>query len=376
MKAFVPVNNDVVRWAVEESGLLPEDISRRVGVDAVVLRDWMDGVARPSQGEFTRLFRALKRPSALFFAPRPPARLAVPSFRGPQGPKVRSLSESERLWIRRSRRLQKVVSFLLEQQGQRADLPQVGRKEKPDRAAELVRRWLGVGVDLQLSWDSSVDPWRWWRTAFERHEVLVFALQLGPDGIRGFSFYDEIAPVISANTAYNRSARVFTAFHELGHLILRNESLCVDISGDSGHEERWCEEFAASVLLPAHAVLKFVDELSDKGEGFGLAKNVAARFKVSIRAAAVRLIHLQVASRSLYALVDENAHSWDRDKGFARGRPTYRTQRRLDEYGALAVNALIRGAEEGLLNLHDLSDYLRVDTTEVGEMAELAETGW
>lgn len=75
-KSLVPVNGEVVRWAIEESGLLPEDVSRKVGVDVVVLRDGMDGVAKPSQGELTQLFKALKRPSALFFAPRPPEQLA------------------------------------------------------------------------------------------------------------------------------------------------------------------------------------------------------------------------------------------------------------------------------------------------------------
>ena len=84
-KSFVPVNGDVVRRAVAESGLLPEELSRRVGVDVAALGDWMDGVARPSQGEFTRLFRALKRPGALFFAPSAPELSSVPALRGSRG---------------------------------------------------------------------------------------------------------------------------------------------------------------------------------------------------------------------------------------------------------------------------------------------------
>ena len=374
-KSLVPVNGEVVTWAIEESGLLLEDVSRRVGVDGVVLRDWMDGVARPSQGEFTRLFKALKRPSASFFAPRAPEPSGVPALRGSPGQSGRALLEQERLWVRRSRRMQKLMSFLFEQQGRRAALPRFGREEEAETAAGRVRRWLGVSVDLQMSWDSSVDPWRWWRASLEGRGVLVFALQLGPEGIRGFSFSDEVAPVISVNTAYNRGARVFTAFHELGHLTLRSESVCVDLVSEVADEERWCEEFAASILLPREAVLQFVDEVSPEDDGFGLAKKVAAKFKVSIRAAAVRLIRLKIAPWSLYALVDQKARSWDRDKGFARGRPTYRTQRRINEYGSVVVNELIRGADQGLLNLRDLSDYLKVDTTEVDEIAQLVDVG-
>ncbi|MYD04286.1 MAG: ImmA/IrrE family metallo-endopeptidase [Acidimicrobiia bacterium] len=368
-KSLVPVNNEVVRWAVEESGLSPVDVSRKVGVDVVVLKEWMEGIAKPSRGEFTKLFKTLKRPSALFFAPQAPEPLRIPALRESPRRAGRNLSEQERLWIRRARRLQQLVSFLLQKQGRKADLPRVGREEVPETAGERVRRWLGV--DRQMYWGSTVDPWLWWREKLEGRGILVFALQLGKDGVRGFSFSDEVAPVISVNTAYNREARVFTAFHELGHLALQNESVCVDLSGEATEEERWCEEFAASVLLPRDAVLQFVEEASPDEDGFALAKKTASRFKVSIRAAAVRLIRLEIAEQSLYTLVDQKAQLWDRDKGFARGRPTYRTQRRIQEYGNVVVDELIRAADQGLLNLHDLSDYLRLDTTEVDEIAQI-----
>lgn len=63
--------------------------------------------------------------------------------------------------------------------------------------------------------------------------------------------------------------------------------MCVDLVSDIADEERRCEEFAASVLLPSAAVLQFVDEVSTGEDGFSMARKVAAKFKVSIRAAAV-----------------------------------------------------------------------------------------
>ena len=169
-------------------------LSERVGVDVAALGDWMDGVARPSQGEFTRLFRALKRPSALFFAPSAPEPSSVPALRGSPGRVGRALSEQERLWVRRSRRLQALMRFLLQKKGRRIDLPRFRREVEAEIAGGRVRQWLGASVDLQMSWDSSVDPWRWWRAKLERCGTLVFALQLGPEGVRGFSFSDDVAP--------------------------------------------------------------------------------------------------------------------------------------------------------------------------------------
>ena len=381
-KVFVPVNGQVVRWAIEESGLSTEDVARKVRVDVATLEEWVGGVAQPSQGEFTRLFKALRRPSALFFAPRAPEPSRIPSLRRAPGETRPALSEGERLWIRRSRRLQKLMSFLAQQSGRRVTLPRFVLEEGVEAAGERMRRWLDVSVDLQMSWDSSDDPWRWWRERLERRGILVFALQLGPDGIRGFSLRDEVAPVIAVNTVYNREARIYTAFHELGHLTLRSESLCSDVGFAEPSqqdkavvdEERWCEEFAAAVLLPRSAVFQFMDSVGADRDGFDLAKELAAKFGVSLRAAAIRLIRLEVVPRSLYAQVDKNARSWDRDKGFARGRPTYRPERRLSEYGAV-VDELIRSSDQGLLNLRDLTDYLRVDTTEVDELSRLVGIG-
>lgn len=381
VKSVVPVNGEVVRWAVEESGLSTSEAAAQSKVEAAALESWMEGAGKPSRGEFTRLVKTLKRPSALFFAPRVPEASPLPAMRRAPGRATRKLSAQERLWMRRAVRLQKLLSFLGGRRGAQIDLPRFDG-EPAEQAGERLRRWLGVSPVLAISRDSPAEAWRWWRERLERRGVFVFALGLGRDGVRGFSVWDEAAPVVAVNTAYNPAARTFTACRELGRLTLRNGAACNDLqlggrlpsdAVDAG-EERWCGELAASVLLPRKAVLEFVEADGRDLEGFDLARKAASRFGVSIRAAAVRLIELGAAPGSLYALVDEKAGGWDRDKGFARGASTGRVRRRFNEYGAAAVDELLQGSEQGLLNLRDLRDYLRVDSTEVDEMHRLAGT--
>ena len=388
-KTLVPVNGEIVRWAVEESGLSMDEVASRSKVDAVELAGWVEGDGKPSRGEFTRLVEVLKRPSALFFAGRVPEPSPLPAMRSSPGQQVRALSEQERLWMRRSLRLQKLVSFLCDRWGRQVDLPRFGLDDPAEEAGERLRKWLGVSTDIQ-GLEGAAIWWRMWREQLERRGMLVFALQLGGDGIRGFSVWDEFAPVISVNTAYNPAARIFTAFHELGHLTLRSGAACADLRfvgtrrQGGVDEERWCEEAAAAALLPRLAVLEFVKAAGVDMEGFELARKAADRFGVSIRAAAIRLERLGAASGSIYALVNEKAplwdrenwdrENWDREKGFGRGKPRRRVRIRLDEYGAAAAEKLIYGSEQGLLNLRDLSDYLRLDRTEVDEIARLVDT--
>lgn len=385
VKTYVPVNGDVVRWAIEESGLSALEAAEKVNVSIATLQEWIEGTVQPSQGEFTRLVQTLKRPSALFFAERIPSSSALPdALRSAPGRYGHTLDDDERRWVRRSLRMQRLVSFLGKHRGANIDVPRSSMAEGSDAAATRARRWLGVTVAEQVSWESAAEAWTMWRGALEHRGVLVFLLQLGPENIRGFSLWDDVAPVVAVNTAYNPQARIFTALHELGHLTLGSEAACADLTwskkarrtGSAIVEERWCEEFAASVLMPPDDVLKFVDEAqSSLEDAFDLAREVAAHFKVSIRAAAIRLIRLDVEDDSLYALVNEKARVLDRNKDFARGRPRRRVQRRLSEYGAPAVNELILGSTKGLLNMRDLSDYLRVDTTEVDEITELLDVG-
>ena len=59
--------------------------------------------------------------------------------------------------------------------------------------------------------------------------------------------------MVAVNTAWNESARIFTLFHEMGHLIARTSSACVEsvhTRSRTDPVERWCERFAADVLMP------------------------------------------------------------------------------------------------------------------------------
>lgn len=188
MVQSVPVNGEVVRWAVEESGLSMDEAAAKSRAGAAVLEGWVEGVGKPSRGEFTRLVKTLKRPSALFFAPVVPEASPLPAMRRAPGQTVHTLSAQERLWMRRALRLQKMVSFLRGRWGRRIDLPRFDG-ETAEAAGERLRQWLGVGFGLSVSWDSNAEAWRWWRERLERRGVLVFSLQLGRGGVRGFSIW-------------------------------------------------------------------------------------------------------------------------------------------------------------------------------------------
>jgi len=53
-----------------------------------------------------------------------------------------------------------------------------------------------------------------WRGVLEARGVLVLQLSIGKGNVRGFSAWDDHAPIVAVNTSYHPTARIFTLFHE------------------------------------------------------------------------------------------------------------------------------------------------------------------
>ena len=103
---------------------------------------------------------------------------------------------------------------------------------------------------------------------------------------RGFSLYDDIAPLIFVNVADEPySAQNFTLVHEFAHLLLGHSALSGGdrLLGGTG-EEAWCNRVAACVLLPDEALTAF-DEATTVLD----YRAVSRRFGVSAEVALHRL---------------------------------------------------------------------------------------
>ncbi|MFP5335712.1 MAG: ImmA/IrrE family metallo-endopeptidase [Actinomycetes bacterium] len=301
-----PVTPAVLAWAVAEDGRPLVDIAERLKVTEDVLDEWLAGESQPTRGQVTKLAEVLKRPRALFFLPRPPEQATLPAtFRHPPGDDERDVGAQARRRVRQARRVQHAVSWALRNE-QPVEVPLAMTSDSPEASASRAREWLGVTIDEQRAWRDEYEALRAWREALDERGVLVFALEIGRDDVRGFSAWDDHAPLIVVNTsAVNPAARIFTMAHELGHLVTRQDAACIDLPRpfSGATVERWCEQFGAALLMPPNATgrLAHSRSIGDGEADLDDVKAVATAFRVSHRAAALRLIDLGYAERSLYA---------------------------------------------------------------------------
>lgn len=356
----LPLTPDVLRWALEEDGRALADVAAAAGkFTEEDLRGWLDGDGGPTAGQLTGLAAALGRPRALFFMPQPPQAAGLPAaFRHPPGTDAGVSPEPSVLrTMRRARRVQHATSWAL-RDGPPLNMPaltlDVGRVD----AAAVALEWLGAEPRYADEWAA----WRGRRALLEERELLVFSLALGDQAVRGFSAWDDRAPLIVVNsTANTPQVRSFTLFHELGHLLVRSDAACAAPAGGGVPDadvERWCEAFAAEALMPRGEVVRAA---AGARQALDAVKAVARRFWVSHRAAALRLIELRLADEDLYRQVE--AVFQPRGTG-AGGSGEHRHETRLREFGERPLRLVL-----GSLQPRDALSVLRLQVDDVRSLA-------
>jgi Zn-dependent peptidase ImmA (M78 family) len=373
--AEAPVTPAVIAWALEEDGRPLREIADRLHVETDDIRAWVDGRSRPSRGQVTELAETLDRPRALFFLPRAPQEAALPtSFRHPADDDRGIVSAAARRWIRRARRSQRFAAWLREEQGSRPiHLPLVRSPTDPRPVATKTRQWLELTNDDQLSWRDQSFALGRWRRAIEETGIFVFQFEIGEGDIRGFSAWDELAPMIALNaSSMTPAARIFTLGHELGHLVSRTDAACLDwvaprLPGGQSIE-RWCDRYSAALLLPNDLVSQVLAPAPSRDD-LTLVRTLASKAKVSLRAAALRLVDLGTVDWSAYRRVEAVAPPRRASRG---GGSVRRPVKRLREYGPYLPTLVDDAVQSGRMSPRDAYDLLRVHVEDYRQLTNLA----
>jgi len=369
----VPITPSVLTWAIRESGYSPEEVAAKAEIPLEELSAWKRGEPPPLT-KFRRLAGVLKRTVATFLLPSPPSSAPSPvQFRRVPGIGRTTLNPVERRYLREASRIQKATAWLAGKLGRATpSLPTYKLSTDAERASDSVRHSLRSYLSREpRAQPTPAQAFDAWRDALERWGVLVFLFPLGKNAAQGFSLWDEKAPLIAVNTFWNDAARIFTLFHELGHLLTRTSSVCVERSASkftrpSDATERWCEQFAAAVLIPWTEVEEFLGKRFEWRPGtlvedLSVSRAIANRFKVSWRAATLRLIERKAAKWDLYGMIPTASET---KIGGGGGSGRNRREIKEDQYGKRATDMFVQAYQKRMIGRTDVLDYL--DLTDNG----------
>ena len=278
----------------------------------------------------------------------------------------------ERRFLRRARRQQDIIGWLSQELNEPAPhIPRHSPSDSPTKAGAVIRDRLNIEFSQQANWTSPARAFDHWREAVGGIGVTVFVYSLGRDSCNGFSLWHERAPVIVVSSAWREEARIFTLFHELGHLLLRGSSACLERVGRLRNDpiERWCEQF-----LPQSSCPPGLSTRSCRGSGRSAPSansasraTVARRARVSLRAATLRLIELGRAGWELY---DDIPPVTDRKpEGGGGGGGRNRLAIKEDEFGSRAARVFVDAVRNDLLSRSQAVEYLDIPDEAFDDLA-------
>ena len=380
----VPITAQVLAWAREEAGLTQVELAEQAKLEVKWVRAWENAESSPTKGQFSTLVKCLKRPSALFFLPEPPVEAGLPtSFRSAQALGDHRLGPKETRQIRWARRLQELAAWVLrDANSSEIHLDQYLPNQDPIKVASVERSKSGISAADQLEWSSPSAAFRAWRAHLEDQGILVLQLSMGRNNIRGFGASNDYAPLVAVNTAYHPTARIFTLFHEVAHLLTRTDAACQNFVIPSQNDqsvERWCERFAAAYLLPEEDIKRIAAEkygvtAASRTADPDTARLIANKFSVSTRATAIRLQEIGIADPTLYSAVVSQlaARDWNDASGRGGGgQPA--SEKRINQLGTRLPSALLAAAGRGRLTTRDLADHLALNTGQLDDLKGLLD---
>lgn len=304
---------DLLRWARESAGYTVPAVAKALGRKEEGILDWEEGRDQPRYKTLQRLARKYRRPVAAFFLPDVPTELPSPNDfrttpgRGPDEYEPESLLafREARNWLAETRDLVDLLAIDLT-----FSLPAFTLRDPAEQVASEVRNLLGPSVDEQLGWPQRPHAVsNTWRDILFDRGILSVVFKMPFFDVRAFSVEGQRLACIGLNSEDRGYGRIFSLFHEVGHLCLRQPG----VSGRPGPAqhgprasmsqsvEHYCDRFAASLLMPADDP-RVQDALATIGQDPTPDRiaAVARRFKVSKYVALRRAWELGRISRDLH----------------------------------------------------------------------------
>ncbi|BBX43922.1 ImmA/IrrE family metallo-endopeptidase [Mycobacterium simiae] len=378
MAKLMPINGRVLAWAFRDRELTRSAVADKLSVDEELIQSWLDEDVNPNKSQFDSLVKLLGCTPSFLFLPQPPEsnREARVNFRRHADAPERIPSETEKA-MRTAQTVLRIAKWLSERdQPHELDdalVPRASRGEAPDVVADRLRTWLDWSEAKQTgpkATDTSAA--KAMRAAIQRRRIFVLHLTMDEGVTRGFSLHEGVTSLVAINTRDHVRARFFSYAHELAHLALRDDSVCLT-RNDSSETEQFCNRVAAALLMPRQSFRDFVDRRT--GGRVETRENVVSirnYFKVSLQAAAIRAGTLGLAPRYLYDIIAEEVESKSQGGTYVPGNERTRPRVRVDQYGSGFVNSLADAEQAGYLKRPQVLDLLRLSDKEFDTARSLA----
>ena len=352
------INPTILRQCREQMGLSLDDVKRTVAS----IEKIENGGKKPTFNQIDQLAKLYLVPRWVFISDDLPQEYqfseTIPAFRQFKDSNHDVFSDYKvRVLVTRIERMREFAIELRDDMDEPIEpFEPPAQGDTIEQTAAHVRRWLDVRDDEHLEFDD-------WRKKIEQKNIFVFKTnplsnwsQVSLDAFRGFAIYHGTLPIIVINGSDRKKTQSFTLFHELGH-VMRKQNAMDDWNSD-GDGEQWCNELAGCVLMPRKSLEK-QELLSFDIDNIEQIETAAREFRVSSYAFLVRLRQLGEINKTQYSNFEKKMGQKHESKSKAR-IPRRIPHEVIQQYGGIYLRAVFQAYYDQEIGLNRLCQLLSV----------------
>jgi len=362
----VEINPEVFKWLRVSAGWSVEEVSNRLKTSVENVRAFESGEKMPTLRQLKELSKAYNRPLAAFLLSKPIKEKPRPEdYRMLPGRK-NIFDKKTIIVLRRARSLQEIGNELSRNINYHI-CPKVERvklSDNPEVIAEKYRKIFGLTEEKQRKFKTPYVFFNYLRDILEDMNILVFQFSMPVEDARGFVLTDETPNVIVVNTKDSIEARIFSLMHEFAHILLGQTVIDLpDVSVTTRNKiEAWCNEFAASFLLPKKLAKNLFESEQNALTDTKTLNRLSRRYKVSKAMLLLNMLKLKYITKTDYKEVLERYKTKDMEKREEKqsggGMPS--DKRCLSEVGTKFVSIVANNYDQNYITYTDALNYLSI----------------
>ena len=396
---MVDVNPKNLIWARETAGLSVDEAALKLGYKNRQKRSAVERLQAYESGKDAPSHAQLRNMAAVYHLPLLALYLSKPPRKEDRGEDYRTRPENLDpqdnalldILIRRVKVSQSIVRDLLEDD-EHGTVPLVN-SALMSMGYEEVSRYLLKSLRFRLEdfrgFRTHTDAFSYLRDLIEASGVFVllksdlgsYKTAIPSDVYRGFALSDPIAPFIVVNGRDAKSARPFTALHELTHVCLGSTGISGKLGQGTRQIERFCDRVAGRILLNPGELLEISsiqhDEFEDavaKISRFARKRHLSHSM-VTYNLQMENLITRSFSRQLFHRFEREWAEQQKREKEILKNReggPDYYKLRR-NELGRSLLYLSRRSIDDGELTPSKAAILLGVKPRNVEPLLDLSE---
>ena len=259
----ISTNSEWLVWARKTAYYDVESIAKKINKTPETIKKWEES-GKIEYDNLVELAKYYQRPTSVFFSKSKPnyEKEDIRDFRTFDNKNNVVITPEIEFELRNARFRRKIL-LNLENEYDNFEISDFLFKdfnsENIENLAQKIRSIIGMkparfGYSLN-----------YWIGKLESNGILVFEFYgLDPDEIRGYALYNDKLPIIGINHREYKNPQKFTLFHELAHILLKQNSISNILDYDLRFDvETICNQIAAEILVPSQMFKKKVPERED-----------------------------------------------------------------------------------------------------------------